>query len=102
MTSSYSNMYLATYLALNLDKLDEITAEVEKLAVAGQHFLDDQFGEVQKIVDEFDYNRIVYLGNIGLKGVAQEVRTEDSGADCRQGRYHVDPSWASVTVPGHH
>ena len=72
MTSSYSNMYLATYLALNLDKLDEITAEVEKLCVAGQHFLDDQFGEVQKIVDEFDYNRIVYLGNIGLKGVAQE------------------------------
>ena len=63
MTSSYSNMYLATYLALNLDKLDEITAEVEKLAVAGQHFLDDQFGEVQKIVDEFDYNRIVYLGD---------------------------------------
>ena len=46
---------------MNLDKLDEITAEVEKLAVAGQHFLDDQFGEVQKIVDEFDYNRIVYL-----------------------------------------
>ena len=72
MTSSYSNMYLATYLALNLDKLDEITAEVEKLAVAGQHFLDDQFGLAQKIVDEFDYNRIVYLGNIGLKGVAQE------------------------------
>ena len=54
------------------NELDEITAEVEKLAVAGQHFLDDQFGEVQKIVDEFDYNRIVYLGNIGLKGVAQE------------------------------
>lgn len=23
-------------------------------------------------MDEFDYNRIVYLGNIGLKGVAQE------------------------------
>ena len=30
MTSSYSNMYLATYLAFNLDKLDEITAEVVK------------------------------------------------------------------------
>ena len=57
---------------ITLDKLDEITAEVEKLAVAGQHFLDDQFGLAQKIVDEFDYNRIVYLGNIGLKGVAQE------------------------------
>ena len=67
MTSSYSNMYLAAYLAFNLDKLDEITAEVEKLAVAGQRFLDDQFGLAQKIVDEFDYNRIVYLGNIGLR-----------------------------------
>ncbi len=71
-------MYLATYLAFNLDKLDEITAEVEKLAVAGGHFLNDQFGLAQKIVDEFDYNRIVYLGNIGLKGVAQES-AEDSG-----------------------
>ena len=57
---------------IHIYKLDEITAEVEKLAVAGQHFLDDQFGLAQKIVDEFDYNRIVYLGNIGLKGVAQE------------------------------
>lgn len=54
MTSSYSNMYLAAYLAFNLDKLDEITAEVEKLAVAGQHFLDDQFGLAQKIGDQFD------------------------------------------------
>ncbi|MGN0662979.1 MAG: adhesin [Faecalibacterium sp.] len=72
MTSSYSNMYLATYLALNLDQLDEITAEVEKLCVAGQHFLDEQYPALQKIVGEFDFNRIVYLGNIGLKGVAQE------------------------------
>lgn len=72
MTSSYSNMYLATYLALNLDKLDEITAEVERLCAAGQHFLDEQYPAVAKIVEEFDFNRIVYLGNIGLKGVAQE------------------------------
>ena len=72
MTSSFSNMYLATYLALNLDRLEEITGQVEKLCQAGQNFLDNQFAAPQKIVDEFDFNRIVYLGNIGLKGVAQE------------------------------
>lgn len=72
MTSSYSNMYLATYLALNLDRLDEITAAVEKICVAGENFLNNQYGEVAKIVSEFDFDRIVYLGNIALKGVAQE------------------------------
>ncbi len=72
MTSSYSNMYLATYLALNLDRLDEITAAVEKICAAGENFLNNQYEEVAKIVAEFDFNRIVYLGNIALKGVAQE------------------------------
>ena len=72
MTSSYSNMYLATYLALNLDRLDEITAAVEKLCAAGENFLNNQYEEVAKIVADFDFNRIVYLGNIALKGVAQE------------------------------
>ena len=72
MTSSYSNMYLATYLALNLDRLDEITAAVEKICAAGENFLDNQYGEVAKIVADFNFDRIVYLGNIALKGVAQE------------------------------
>lgn len=72
MTSSYSNMYLATYLALNLDRLDEITAKVEKICAAGEYFLDNQYDAIAKIVAEFDFNRIVYLGNIALKGVAQE------------------------------
>ena len=72
MTSSYSNMYLATYLALNLDRLEEITAAVEKICVAGQNFLDNNYDAVAKIVADFDFNRIVYLGNIALKGVAQE------------------------------
>lgn len=72
MTSSYSNMYLATYLALNLDRLEEITAAVEKICAAGENFLNNQFEAVAKIVNEFDFDRIVYLGNIALKGVAQE------------------------------
>ena len=72
MTSSYSNMYLATYLALNLDRLEEITAAVEKICAAGENFLNNQYEEVAKIVADFNFDRIVYLGNIALKGVAQE------------------------------
>ena len=72
MTSSYSNMYLATYLAFNLDKLEEMTAIIEKIIAAGQDFLDNKYGEVQAIVDGFNFERIVFLGAVGLKGVAQE------------------------------
>lgn len=72
MTSSFSNMYLATYLAFNLDELDAITAQIDKLIAAGQDFLDNKYGEVQAIVDDFNFERIVYLGAVGLKGVAQE------------------------------
>ncbi len=72
MTSSFSNMYLATYLAFNLDNLDAITAQIDKVCAAGENFLNNQFGIAQTIVDEFDFDRIVYLGNLALKGVAQE------------------------------
>ena len=72
MTSSFSNMYMATYLAFNLDRLEELTAEIEKICVATENFLDNQYGIAQKIVDEFKFERIVYLGNIALKGVSQE------------------------------
>ena len=65
-------MYMATYLAFNLDRLEELTAEIEKICVATENFLDNQYGVAQKIVDEFKFERIVYLGNIALKGVSQE------------------------------
>ena len=72
MTSSFSNMYLATYLAFNLDKLEEITAIIDQIIAAGQDFLDNKYGADQAIVDDFNFERIVYLGAVGLKGVAQE------------------------------
>lgn len=72
MTSSFSNMYMATYLAFNLDRLDEITAQIEKVCAAGEAFLDNTWSVAQQIVEEFDFNRIVYLGNVALKGVSQE------------------------------
>lgn len=72
MTSSFSNMYLATYLAFNLDKIDEITSTIDKICVAGNEFLNTTFAVAQTIINDFDFNRIVYLGNIALKGVSQE------------------------------
>ena len=72
MTSSFSNMYLATYLAFNLDCLDEITAQVDKVCEAGINFLNSTWSKAEQIVNEFDFNRIVYLGNLSLKGVSQE------------------------------
>lgn len=72
MTSSFSNMYLATYLCFHLDDLDAAIASVEKIMAAGQAFLDKKFDVAQKIVNEYDFNRIVYLGSNCLKGFAQE------------------------------
>lgn len=72
MTSSYSNMYMATYLAFNLDRIEEITEKIDKVCAATQNFLDNNYTVCQNIVDTFNFERIVYLGNIALKGVAQE------------------------------
>ena len=72
MTSSFSNMYLATFLAFNLDNLDEAIAEVEKVATSGQNFLDNQYTMAKDIVEEYNFKRIVYLGSNALKGISQE------------------------------
>ena len=72
MTSSFSNMYLATVLAFNLDKLDEMSKIVELIADRTQKFLDEGYTKVTDIIKDFDFKRIVYLGSNTNKGVAQE------------------------------
>lgn len=72
MTSSYSNMYLATVLVFLIDKLDEFESIVKDLTNSVTRFQDSSFNTVEKIVNEFDFERIVYLGSNCLKGVAQE------------------------------
>lgn len=72
MTSSFSNMYLATYLCFNLDKLSEKSDIISAVCSSTQNFLDKGFEVAQKIVDEYDFKRIVYLGSNTLKGISQE------------------------------
>ena len=72
MTSSYSNMYLATLLAFNIDDLDAFSKQVEVVIEKNQAFLDSTWTKAKDVVDEFDFKRIVYLGSNNNKGVAQE------------------------------
>lgn len=72
MTSSFTNMYLAAYLCFNLDKLDEKSTVINSISSATQAFLDKGFEIASNIVDEFAFDRIVYLGSNVLKGVSQE------------------------------
>ena len=73
MTSSYSNMYLATILSFLTDKLDEYEPIVKEIAENTAKYHHGAYQTVvEKIVNEFDFSRIVYLGSNCLKGIAQE------------------------------
>lgn len=72
MTSSFTNMYLAAYLCFNLDKLDEKSEIITDISLATEDFLDKGFEVANKIVNEYNFNRIVYLGSNVLKGISQE------------------------------
>lgn len=72
MTSSFSNMMLATVLCFNLDRIDEIAAEMEDVITATEKMLNEGWTAAEEIVKGYDFNRIVYLGANALKGIAQE------------------------------
>lgn len=72
MTSSYSNMYLAVVLSFLTDKLDKIEATVKEISANTAKFHETTYTTAKQIVDEFDFQRIVYLGSNCLKGVSQE------------------------------
>lgn len=72
MTSSFSNMYLATLCALQLDELETIEKAMESVCARATDVLTNQYEAIENIVKTFDFNRIVYLGSNVLKGIAQE------------------------------
>lgn len=72
MTSSYSNMYLATVLCFYLDQLEAVEKSLEAISKAGVKLLEQDFVYFENLVKSYDFKRIVYLGSGSLKGVAQE------------------------------
>ena len=72
MTSSYTNMYLATVLSFLADRLDEYEPVIRELSENTGRWHRESFEYIENIVEEFDFSRIVYLGSNCLKGVSQE------------------------------
>lgn len=72
MTSSFTNMYLAAVLAFNLDRLNDLEDVIDDITNKTQLFLDERYKKIVKLVDEFNFKRIVYLGSNVNKGIAQE------------------------------
>ncbi|MEG0239818.1 SIS domain-containing protein [Anaerorhabdus sp.] len=72
MTSSFTNMYLATLLSFNLTNLDETVKAVEDVIACTTKMVETDFTTCVELVKSYDFKRIVYLGSNALKGVAQE------------------------------
>lgn len=72
MTSSYSNMMLATLLFFSLDRIDAAAAELNDIIECSEAFLENSWDVCKNIAEEYNFNRIVYLGANALKGMAQE------------------------------
>lgn len=71
MTSSVSCMALGTYCVFNWDRRDAIFAMIETLADEVEAEI-TAMDELARQVVEFGYDRLIYLGSSGLKGLAQE------------------------------
>lgn len=72
MTSSFSNMVLATYLAFSVNSLADQKPLVEELAKQGKVYLNELSEQVEALLDELHVKRVVYLGSNSLRGIAQE------------------------------
>lgn len=72
MTSSFSNMMLATMLCFSLDHLEETAKEFADIISGATRMLDNNWNVFENVVKTYDFDRIVYLGANALKGVAQE------------------------------
>ena len=70
MTSSFTSMLLAAILLFNKKiSLDEIKG----LNELTQSLLDNNYSDIEKIVKEFDFERIVYIGSGDIREVGKEA-----------------------------
>lgn len=72
MTSSFSNMFIAAYLAFDLANLDELELSVKRISQVADQLLKENSSEIEELVNDFDFNRLIVLGDGELNGFAQE------------------------------
>ncbi len=72
MTSSFTNMLLATILCFNLDNLESYVKKVYELSKSVERDINSNATQIQSMIEEFKFERIIYLGSQCMKGFAQE------------------------------
>ena len=72
MTSSFTNMLLTTVLCFNLHQLNLYEDKINGLANSVEDNLLNHAEYLREVVDEFDFERIIYLGSACMKGFSQE------------------------------
>ena len=72
MTSSFTNMLFAAYLVFSLDRIEEIESDLNEIVLSAGNYLKSDYVIARDLVSDFDFSRIVYLGDEALKGIAQE------------------------------
>ncbi|CAM3595724.1 SIS domain-containing protein [Erysipelothrix urinaevulpis] len=73
MTSSYTNMVLAAYLAFNLDTIESEKELVDEAIEKANDIRLNDYKKIEAIIDSFDFNRIVYIGDDELEALAHEA-----------------------------
>lgn len=72
MTSSFTCMYLAAYLAFQNEITEETECLLTEVTKQAEAYLTEGWKTAYRIVSEFDFDRIIYLGTGALKGIARE------------------------------
>lgn len=72
MTSSYTNMLLACLLTFNLEKIAEYQVIIDDIIAHTTKLVNTDYNYFNDLVNNYNFNRIVYLGANTLKGVSQE------------------------------
>lgn len=72
MTSSFTNMVLAAILCFNIEKLDKYDKKIQQLSKDVEYSFINNSVIIQKIIEDFDFERIIYLGSHCMKGYSQE------------------------------
>ena len=72
MTSSFTNMYLATLGVFNLDKYEQFEHRIREVIERVEELTDSDHEMIKAVIDDYDLKRIVYLGSNTNKGIAQE------------------------------
>lgn len=73
MTSSFTNMLLAARIILDRQFMEQKETDFFELMERTNELLTEDYHLFQKLIDDFSFDRIVYLGAGPLKGIAQEA-----------------------------